>query len=540
VSFARALRLRAWVGGRGGRPDPGARSPAPRVGARVRILIANRGEIAVRLMRACRELGHESVAVYSDADRAQPHVLAADLAVRIGPAPARESYLDQAVILEAARTTGCGAVHPGYGFLAENAGFARRVEAAGLVWIGPPPDAIELLGSKTEAREVARRAGVPVVPGSDPLPDAAAARAFGKAVGFPILLKAVGGGGGKGMRVVRTAAEVGEAFTRAASEGKAFFADERVYAERLIERPRHIEVQILGDRQGNLVHLGERECSLQRRHQKVFEECPSVAVDAARRQRLGESALAVARAAGYRSAGTVEFLLAPSGEFFFLEVNTRLQVEHPVTEAVYGVDLAQLMIREALGEPLPLRQEELVPRGHALECRVYAEDPLRGFAPSPGRISSLERPHGPGVRVDSGVREGSVVPLDYDPILAKLVVWAEDRPRALARLRRALSEYHIAGIATTLPLFRLLLDVPEFQAGAMHTGLLDELLARGPVQALEAAVDPGLEEAAIVAAACLAAEEADHLPRDGFEVAEREGRGWRLAGRAQAHGRDPR
>jgi len=506
----------------------------------MRILIANRGEIAVRLMRACRELGHESVAVYSDVDRTQPHVLAADLTVRIGPAPARESYLNQDAIIAAARSTGAGAVHPGYGFLAENASFAKLVEGSGLIWIGPPPDVIELLGSKTAAREVARRVGVPVVPGSEPLPDAADARAFAAEVGYPVLLKAVGGGGGKGMRIVRSDAEVEEAFTRAASEGKAFFADARVYAERLIERPRHIEVQILGDRFGNLVHVGERECSLQRRHQKVFEECPSVAVDAALRARLGKAALAVAGAVSYRSAGTVEFLLAPSGEFYFLEVNTRLQVEHPVTEVVYGVDLAQLMIREALGEALPVRQADLVPRGHALECRVYAEDPLRAFAPSPGTIHHLERPDGPGVRVESGVREGSVVPLDYDPILAKLVVWAEDRPAALRRLRRALTEYRIAGIATTLPLFRLLLDVPEFIAGELHTGLLDELLSRGPVQSLEAAVDPALEEAAIVAAACLAAEEAEHLPHDGFERAELEGRGWRLAGRSRLHGGDPR
>jgi acetyl-CoA carboxylase biotin carboxylase subunit len=506
----------------------------------MRILIANRGEIAVRLVRACRELGHESVGVYSDVDRTQPHVLAADLAVRIGPAPARESYLNQDTIIAAARSTGAGAVHPGYGFLAENAGFAKLVEASGLIWIGPPPDVIELLGSKTAAREVARSVGVPVVPGSDALPDAAAARAFAAEVGYPVLLKAVGGGGGKGMRIARSDAEVEEAFARAASEGKAFFADARVYAEKLIERPRHIEVQILGDRHGNLVHVGERECSLQRRHQKVFEECPSVAVDAALRARLGAAALAVAGTVGYRSAGTVEFLLAPSGEFFFLEVNTRLQVEHPITEAVYGVDLAQLMIREALGEALPLRQGDLAPRGHALECRVYAEDPLRGFAPSPGTIHHLERPDGPGVRVESGVREGSVVPLDYDPILAKLVVWAEDRPAALRRLRRALTEYRIAGIATTLPLFRLLLDVPEFTAGELHTGLLDELLSRGPVQSLEAAGDPALEEAAIVAAACLAAEEAEHLPRDGFESAEREGREWRLVGRSQLHGRGPR
>jgi len=506
----------------------------------VRVLIANRGEIAVRLIRACRELDHESVAVYSDADRTQPHALAADLAVRIGPPPARESYLDETAILAAARSSGAGAIHPGYGFLAENAGFARAVEGAGMVWIGPPPEVIELLGSKTAAREVASRVGVPVVPGSEPLADGDAARAFAARVGYPILLKAVGGGGGKGMRTVRSDGEVDEALARAASEGKAFFADERVYAEKLIERPRHVEVQILGDRHGHLVHLGERECSLQRRHQKVFEECPSVAVDPELRMRLGAAALAVAGAVGYRSAGTVEFLLTPSREFYFLEVNTRLQVEHPVTEAVYGVDLAQLMIREALGEAITLRQEALLPRGHAAECRIYAEDPLRGFAPSPGTIQFLERPDGPGVRVDSGVREGSVVPLDYDPILAKLVVWGEDRPRTLARLRRALDEYRIAGIATTLPLFRLLLDMPEFVAGSLHTGLLDELLAHGPVQAQEAAMDPELERAAIVAAACLALEEAERLPADALDAAEREGRNWRLAGRSQAQGRNPR
>ncbi len=506
----------------------------------MRILIANRGEIAVRLIRACRELGHESVAVYSDVDRIQPHVLAADLALRIGPAPARSSYLDQGAVLAAARVSGAGAVHPGYGFLAENAPFARAVEAAGLVWIGPPPDVIELLGSKTAAREVARRVGVPVVPGSEVLSDAAGARAFAAGVGYPVLLKAVGGGGGKGMRVVRNDAEAEEAFARAASEGRAFFADDRVYAEKLVERPRHVEVQILGDRQGHVIHLGERECSLQRRHQKVFEECPSPAVDAALRARLGEAALAVARAVGYRSAGTVEFLLAPSGDFFFLEVNTRLQVEHPVTETVYGVDLAQLMIREALGESLTLEQAALAPRGHAVECRIYAEDPLRGFAPSPGTIHQLERPGGPGVRVDSGVWEGSVVPLDYDPILAKLVVWAEDRPRALARLRRALTEYRISGIATTLPLFRLLLDVPEFVAGALHTGLLDELLARAPVQALEAAEDPELERAAIVAAAVLAAREAEQVPPEALDAAERDGRAWRLAGRRQLQRGGPR
>ncbi len=506
----------------------------------MRILIANRGEIALRIVRGCRELGHESVAVFSDADRTQPHVLEADHAVRLGPAPARDSYLAQAVVLAAARQSGAGAVHPGYGFLAENAGFASAVEDAGLVWIGPPAGVIELLGSKTAAREIARRVGVPVVPGSEPLAGPDEAARFAEGVGYPILLKAVGGGGGKGMREVRSSAELPEAFARAGSEGQAFFADPRVYAEKLIERPRHVEVQILGDRSGTLVHFGERECSLQRRHQKVLEESPSVAVDAGLRARLGEAALAVAREAGYRSAGTVEFLLAPSGEFYFLEVNTRLQVEHPVTEMVYGVDLLQLMIREALGERLTLRQAAITPRGHAIECRVYAEDPLRGFAPSPGTITALERPAGPGVRVDTGVRAGSVVPLDYDPILAKLIVWAEDRPAALARLRRALSEYRIAGIATTLPLFRLLLDVPAFREGALHTGLLDELLRSDSIERLEAASDPGLEEIAIVGAACLAELDAARLPADALAGAEREGGRWREDGRRIAHARYPR
>ncbi len=506
----------------------------------MRILIANRGEIALRIIRACRELGHESVAVYSDVDHTQPHVLAADLALPIGPAPARESYLNQEAILAAAARAGAGAVHPGYGFLAENAGFARAVEAAGLIWIGPPPQVIELLGSKTAARDLARRVGAPIVPGSDPLPDAAAARRFAEEVGYPILLKAVGGGGGKGMRVVRESAEMDEALARAASEGKAFFADERVYAEKLIERPRHIEVQILGDRTGTILHFGERECSLQRRHQKVVEETPSVAVDDGLRRRLGEAAVAVARGANYRSAGTVEFLLGQDGHFYFLEVNTRLQVEHPVTEVVYGIDLVHLMIREALGETLALRQEEIVPRGHAIECRVYAEDPLRNFAPSPGTIELLERPGGPGVRVDSGVRTGSLVPLDYDPMLAKLIVFGTNRQESLARLRRALAEYRIVGIATTLPLFRLLLDVPAFRDGDLHTGLLDELLSGGSVEALEAAGSPELEELAIMAAGCLEAQAATALPGDLMDTVEREGAAWRQEGRRMAHGRFPR
>lgn len=506
----------------------------------MRILIANRGEIAVRIIRACRELGHQSVAVYSEVDRTQPHVLAADVALPIGPAPARESYLNQTAILAAAKRAGAEAVHPGYGFLAENAGFARAVEEAGLIWIGPPPQAIELLGSKTAARELARRVGAPIVPGTEPLPDAATARRFAEQVGYPILLKAVGGGGGKGMRVVRAPEEMDEAFTRAASEGKAFFADDRVYAEKLIQRPRHIEVQILGDRTGTVLHFGERECSLQRRHQKVVEETPSVAVDERLRRRFGEAAVAIARGAGYRSAGTVEFLLDQEGNFYFLEVNTRLQVEHPITEEVYGVDLVQLMIREALGETISLRQGDITARGHAIECRVYAEDPLRNFAPSPGTIELLESPQGPGVRVDSGVRTGSLVPLDYDPMLAKLIVYGANREGSLARLRRALGEFWIVGVATTLPLFRLLLDVPAFRSGDVHTGLLDELLSKGSLEALQTAPSPELEELAIMAAGCLEARSAAALPKNLMDTVEEEGQAWRQEGRRLAHGRFPR
>lgn len=442
----------------------------------MRVLIANRGEIALRLIRACHELGWEAVAVYSEVDADQPYVLAADAAVLLGPAAPRASYLNIPALLGAARATGCGAVHPGYGFLAENAEFARAVGEAGLVWMGPPPEVIELLGSKTAARELATEVGVPVVPGTEPLGGVEDARRFASTVGYPILLKAVGGGGGKGMRVVRSDAELPDALARSSAEGQAFFADPRVYAEKLIERPRHVEVQILADRYGNVIHLGERECSIQRRHQKLVEESPSPAVSPELREKLGQAAVAVTRAAGYITAGTVEFLLAPDGSFYFLEVNTRLQVEHPVTEMVYGVDLAQWMMRLALGEPLTLRQEDLAPRGHALECRVYAEDPESDFAPSPGKVLVYHEPGGPGVRVDSGIVEGSVVPMDYDPILAKLIVWAESRPQTLARLRRALAEFAVLGVKTTLPLFRWLADDPAFVAGDVHTGYLPEFL----------------------------------------------------------------
>ncbi len=504
---------------------------------RPKLLVANRGEIAVRIIRACREMDIDTVAVYSAADRVAPHVLMADQAVPIGPPPANESYLRVDRILEAARTTGATMIHPGYGFLAENADFAEAVEDAGLTWVGPSPTAIRLMGSKTEARKLALAAGAPVIPGlMEPVSDPAELEAFAREHGFPLLLKAVAGGGGKGMRQVDGMEELLPAFERAQSEGAAYFGDDKVFVERLLRRPRHIEVQIAGDAHGALVHLGERECSIQRRHQKVVEESPSPVVDAAIRERLGEAALSVARQAGYFSVGTVEMLMDEGGDFYFLEMNTRLQVEHPVTEMAYGVDLVREQIRIALGEPLSWRQEDLTPRGHAIECRVYAEDPLRNFSPSPGTIQNLAEPSGPGVRVDSGVLQGSVVPLDYDPMLAKLVVWAQDRATAIERLGRALGEYRIDGISTTLPLFKALVDDSDFRAGDIHTGFLDRLLAEEEIAA--GRPDADAEDAAAVAAVCLATLEAGRLPEDPWaHSAEHD---WWEEGLRILHGRFPR
>ncbi|MCA1580570.1 MAG: ATP-grasp domain-containing protein [Acidobacteria bacterium] len=444
----------------------------------MRLLVANRGEIALRIFRACRDLGIETVAVFSDADRLAPHVAAADYAVRLGPAPAAESYLSIPALLDAARKTSATLIHPGYGFLAENAGFARACVRAGLTFVGPAADAIEAMGSKTESRARMRAAGVPIVPGmTSPARDAAEIARFGHESGFPILLKASAGGGGKGMRRVENEAEAAAAFARTSSEAKLSFGDGAVYAEKLIERPRHVEVQVVGDRQGRIVAVGERECSIQRRHQKVIEECPSPVVDGALRARLSEAAVAAARAVRYTSCGTVEFLLAPDGSFYFLEMNTRLQVEHPVTEEVFGVDLAVEMIRIARGEPLSFG--DLAPRGHAIECRIYAEDPRQGFAPSPGTITALRLPAGPGIRNDVGVEAGSVVPIDYDPMLGKLIVHGPDRQAALSRLRRALSEYEISGVETTLPLFRRLCELPEFLSADFDVQWLDRRLAGG-------------------------------------------------------------
>jgi acetyl/propionyl-CoA carboxylase alpha subunit len=430
-------------------------------------------------------------------------------------------------------------VHPGYGFLAENAGFAQRVVDAGLIWVGPPPEAIRVMGSKTESRKLAVAAGVATIPGlMEPLENLAELEAFVAEHGLPVLLKAVAGGGGKGMREVHDVADLAAAYTRARSEGGAYFGDDRVYVELLVAQPRHIEVQVAADRFGAAVYVGERECSIQRRHQKVVEECPSPVVGPELRARLGAAALAIVVAARYESLGTVEFLLDREQRFYFLEMNTRLQVEHPVTEEVYGVDLVCEQIRLALGEPLSFRQDRLVPRGHAVECRVYAEDPSRGFAPSPGLITHLVRPAGPGVRVDSGVLEHSVVPLDYDPLLAKLVVWGPDRATAVARLARALGEYRLCGVATTLPLFRALTGMEEFRTAAFHTGFLDELLASDRMRELLVHDDPEIEEAAVVAAACLATLDRGDAAADPW----RHGRDsqWWAAGLRTAHGRSPR
>jgi acetyl-CoA carboxylase biotin carboxylase subunit len=446
----------------------------------MRLLVANRGEIAVRIFRACRDLGIETVAVFSDADREAPHVTQADFAVRLGPAPARESYLSIPAILDAAKTTDARLIHPGYGFLAENAGFARAVADAGRTFVGPSPEAIAAMGSKTGSRQLMEKAGVPVVPGMvRPAGGADELREFASRAGYPILLKASAGGGGKGMRTVERAEDLEAAFGRAGAEAQSAFGDGAVYAEKLIERPRHIEVQVIGHPLDGVFAVGERECSIQRRHQKVVEECPSPVVDEGLRARLFDAAVAAARAVGYTSCGTVEFLLAPDGSFYFLEMNTRLQVEHPVTEEVWGVDLAAAMIRIALGEPLPFDPRRLAARGHAIECRVYAEDARRGFAPSPGRIAALRLPEGPGVRNDVGVETGSVVPIDYDPMLGKLVVHGSDRAAALSRLRRALSDYEIAGVDTTLPLFRALCADPDFASARFDVQWLDRRLAEG-------------------------------------------------------------
>jgi acetyl-CoA carboxylase, biotin carboxylase subunit len=469
------------------------------------ILIANRGEIAVRVIRACRDMGLQSVAVYSECDRAALHVRMADEAYSIGPNPPRDSYLRIDRIIDAARRAGADAVHPGYGFLAENEEFAAACRDAGLTFIGPSPDAIRLMGSKTAARQVAIAAGVAVVPGTEePLgqevPDSEV-RAIADRIGYPVMLKAVAGGGGKGMRMVADPAELPGALRAARSEAGSAFGDSAVYLERRILAPRHIEVQLLADHHGTVIPFVERECSIQRRHQKVVEESPSIAVSPELRRRITGAAADVARAARYTNAGTIEFLLDADGSFYFLEMNTRLQVEHPITEQVTGVDLVQWQIRIARGERLTLDPAAmLVPRGHAVECRIYAEDPDAGFMPSPGPVRGLRVPQGPGVRDDSGLYEGAEVPIYYDPMISKLVTWADDRPSALARMKRALAEYEVRGIRTTIPFFRWILEDEDFRAARFDTTFIDRKLGSRNGQPLSAPDD----EHAVLAAVAVA------------------------------------
>jgi acetyl-CoA/propionyl-CoA/long-chain acyl-CoA carboxylase, biotin carboxylase, biotin carboxyl carrier protein len=439
-----------------------------------KVLVANRGEIAVRIFRTLRELGIASVAVYSDVDRGSLHVAAADQAYLIGPGPAAESYLNQGRLLETAARAGAQAVHPGYGFLAENAAFARSCETAGLIWIGPPPEAIELMGSKTAAREAMLAAGVPIVPGTtDPVDSADAVLSLGEEIGWPIAIKAAAGGGGKGLRVVGGPDEAARAYESARREGEAYFADPTVYVERYLEDPRHVEVQVLADAHGNVIHLGERDCTIQRRHQKLVEETPSPAVGDQLRERIGRLGVDAARAVGYRSAGTIEGLLDSDGNYFFLEMNTRIQVEHTVTELVTGLDLVREQVLIAAGEPLSLSQDDVRLTGHAIECRINAEDPSNGFLPSPGRISSYREPAGPGVRVDSGVTAGSEVVGLYDPLVAKLVVQGVDRDHARRRMLRALGEYEIGGVTTLLGFHQALLEHPCFVAGETCHGVVE-------------------------------------------------------------------
>jgi len=477
-----------------------------------KVLVANRGEIAVRVVRALRELDIISVAVFSDVDRAAQHVRLADEAEGV------ESYLNIESILEAAKKHGAEAIHPGYGFLSENARFAAACEAAGIVFIGPSADSIRRLGSKTAARTLAKQMNVPVVPGSEePATHLEHARELARQIGYPVLLKAAAGGGGKGMRRVDAESELEAAIRDASSEAERAFHSSEVYIEKVIEQPRHIEIQIAGDFYGHLVHLGERECSLQRRHQKIIEECPSPLIAAAHpemRAEMGEAALRIARAVRYHNLGTVEFLADGDGNFYFLEVNTRLQVEHPVTELVTGLDLVHLQLRIADGEAIPFAQEDVEWRGWAMECRVSAEDPEQHFFPSPGKIVQLREPAGPGIRLDSGVYPGWTVPLDYDPLLAKLITWAPDRMGAIRRMLRALNEYSIVGVETNLAFFREILSDAEFREGRLNTRFIADYFSRR-----EPVAEPG-QELELVAALAAAAHSENEKPETRNEKPE--------------------
>jgi len=504
-----------------------------------KILIANRGEIAVRVMRACREMDISPVAVYSEADASALHVRLADEAYLLGPAPSVESYLRIDRVIASARESGAEAIHPGYGFLAENATFARAVSQAGLVFVGPSPEAMELMGSKTSARRAALAAGAPVVPGAtEALASVEEARETAARVGYPVMLKAVAGGGGKGMRLVASEDELPSAFETARSEAASAFGDPSVYIEKAVERPRHIEIQIFADSQGSFVHLGERECSIQRRHQKVIEECPSPINDARLRETMGATAIEIARAANYVGAGTVEFLVSDvTREFYFLEMNTRLQVEHPVTELVTGLDLVREQIRVAAGLPLSFTQDEVRWTGHAVECRVYAEDPERDFMPSPGRITHLRVPAGPGVRDDGGVYQGAEVSIYYDPLVSKLAAWGRTRAEAIERMRRALSEYTVGGIKTTLPFFREVMRDEEFAAGRLDTGFIPRFNERRAAESSRAD-EPSHEEIvrrdmAAIAAALAYSESERRGPQP--QPSQAEPSRWKMAGRVALH-----
>ena len=491
-----------------------------------KVLVANRGEIACRIIRACNEMGCATVAVYSDADRNQPHVRMADEAWRIGPAPARDSYLRLDKLIDIANQSGANGVHPGYGFLAENADAAEAFAAEGVTWIGPPVEAIRLMGDKLVARATVAAAGLPLVPGTGKgervNDESLIASAIG--IGFPLLVKAAAGGGGKGMRIVRSPGELAEGIRIARLEAASSFGDNRVYLERLIANARHIEIQILGDQHGNLIHLGERDCSIQRRHQKLIEECPSPAVDNALRQRMGAAAVKAARAAGYYSAGTVEFVMDnDTHEFFFLEMNTRLQVEHTVTERVTGVDIVKEMLRVAAGEPLRYSQSDIQWKGSTIECRILAEDPWNNFMPSIGVVTSIAAPSGPGVRIDTGISTGSEITPYYDSLIAKLVVWDETRAEAIIRSQQALKEFQITGIQTTIPFFLQMLDTPEFRTGKVHTKFVEDEFMLKNIR------NPELEQVAAIAAALVT-----HARRGRATTLDRQTSrpsAWRMLGR---------
>jgi len=500
-----------------------------------KILIANRGEIAVRILRACRELGIRSVAVFSDVDRTSLHVRLADEAYPIGPAPSRESYLCIDKLMDVARRSGCDALHPGYGFLAENPALPRACTETGLTFIGPSAEAMEALGSKTAGRQLARRSDVPIVPGTNEAIEwPEEAQALAHSMGYPVLLKAVAGGGGKGMRLVTSDAEFASGFRDASSEAMNAFGDARVFLEKYLEKPRHVEIQILADAHGRVVSLGERECSVQRRHQKVVEEAPSPIMTPDLRKKMGDAAVRLARSGGYTNAGTVEFLVDAHLNFYFLEVNTRLQVEHPVTEQVTGLDIVKLQIAIAAGHRLPFAWETITPRGHAMEVRLYAEDPDNNFFPSPGKILSRHAPSGPGIRLDEGVYEGWTVPNDYDPLLSKLIAWGNSREETIARLRRSLEEYTVTGIKTNAGLFRRILAEPDFLRGEIHTKWLDELLRRARPVAAEQ-TSGAADAAAIAAAVWHASHNATSTPASAAGESSR----WKLEGRRQQIDRMP-